>query len=136
MSVEKFIKKLSSGIRTPSNIVIVPKPVEDERIIIEFSQEGKYVEILGHRIEGYESWEAFVEHLKHLAALEDENEKLHEENRILRNDKINLLLYLEQRIAETELIRVCEGGMYYPSIQERVYQEIYKKVNEIGEKNV
>ena len=132
MKLEKSIKKLSSGIRTPANIICPIEP--DGRVIIKVEKD--YIEILGHKIEGYESWEAFVEHLKHLAALEEENEKLRDENRILKNDKINLMLYLEQRIAETELARTYEGNLYYPTIQERIYQEIYKKVEEIGDKNV
>ena len=43
----------------------------DDRVLIYIPKEGNYIEILGHRIDGFESFEAFCEHLKKYAELEE-----------------------------------------------------------------
>lgn len=43
----------------------------DEKILICIPPNGSYIEILGHRIDGFESFEAFCEHLKKYAVLEE-----------------------------------------------------------------
>ena len=41
------------------------------RILINIPADENYIEILGHRIDGFESFEAFLEHLKKYAELEE-----------------------------------------------------------------
>ena len=40
------------------------KDNEKGRTLIDIPADGNYIEILGHRIDGFESFEAFLEHLK------------------------------------------------------------------------
>ena len=48
----------------------------EERTLISIPKDGQYIEILGHKIDGFESFEAFCEHLNKYAKLEAENERL------------------------------------------------------------
>jgi hypothetical protein len=48
----------------------------EKRILISIPKDGQYIEILGHKIDGFESFEAFCEHLAKYAMLEHENKKL------------------------------------------------------------
>ena len=41
------------------------------RTLIEIPKDGNYIEILGHRIDGFESFEAFCEYLNKCAVLEE-----------------------------------------------------------------
>lgn len=47
------------------------KDNEKGRTLIDIPADGNYIEILGHRIDGFESFEAFLEHLKKYAELEE-----------------------------------------------------------------
>ena len=42
-----------------------------DRTLIEIPKDGNYIEILGHRIDGFESFEAFCEYLNKCAVLEE-----------------------------------------------------------------
>lgn len=44
---------------------------DNDRVIIFVPNEGNYIEILGHRIDGFDSFESFCEHLKKFAEMED-----------------------------------------------------------------
>lgn len=46
-------------------------PPKEDRLLIFIPKDGNYIEILGHRIDGFESFEAFCEHLKNYAVLEE-----------------------------------------------------------------
>lgn len=41
------------------------------RLLINIPADGNYIEILGYRIDGFESLEAFLEHLEKYAVLEE-----------------------------------------------------------------
>ena len=45
---------------------------DNRKTLICIPPDGKYIEILGHRIYGYDSFEAFIERLKRYADMEDE----------------------------------------------------------------
>lgn len=49
-----------------------------ERILIDIPAEGNYIEIMGHKIDGFESFEAFLEYLKKVAEIECENQVLND----------------------------------------------------------
>lgn len=44
---------------------------DNERMLIHIPKDGEYIEILGHRIDGFDSFEAFCEHLKKYSDMED-----------------------------------------------------------------
>lgn len=114
------MKKLLSGVRTPVNMMNPMKPTEEKPLIF-VPAEGNYIEILGHRIEGFESWEAFLEYANKLAALEEENKKLVDE-------KTEFIEYLKVKLEESKLERMHIDGMCFTSIKEQVYQELLDKV--------
>jgi hypothetical protein len=41
------------------------------RLLIDIPADGNYIEILGYKIDGFESFEAFLEHLKNYVVLEE-----------------------------------------------------------------
>ena len=114
------MKKLLSGVRTPVNVVNPMKPTE-ERPLIFIPAEGNYIEILGHRIEGFDSWESFLEYLNKRATLEEENKKL-------TNEKSSLIDYLKVKLEESKLDRMYVDGIHYTNIREQIYQELLDKV--------
>ena len=44
---------------------------DNDKILIHIPKGGQYIEILGHRIDGFDSFEAFCEYLKKCADMED-----------------------------------------------------------------
>lgn len=46
-----------------------------DRVLIFVPNDGNYVEILGHRIDGFDSFESFCDHLKKFAEMEETIEK-------------------------------------------------------------
>ena len=58
--------------------------------IIYIPADGNYIEILGYKIDGFESFEAFCEHLNNYAKLEDRCERL--KNLIRKSCAINNVL--------------------------------------------
>ena len=114
------MKKLLDGVRTPVNVANPMKPTEENPLIF-VPAEGNYIEILGHRIEGFDSWESFQEYLKKRTALVEENKKL-------TNEKSSLIDYLKVKLEESKLERMHVDGMCFTSIKEQVYQELLDKV--------
>lgn len=122
------MKDLLNGVRTPSNIFSQIVNKDESKILMEFPADGSYVEILGHRIDGFESFEAFMEYLKKLAALDEENIQLKEEVRRMKNEKADLMVYLEERLEESKIFSTYGGQVNFVSIQERIYEDILNKV--------
>ena len=73
-----------------------------ERILIHIPADGNYIEILGFKIDGFKSFEAFCEHLKKYAELEEENNRLKDEKKCLVDSQINLQKILSEKIAERD----------------------------------
>lgn len=99
------------------------RPKDEERVVIEVSKDGNWVEILGHRIDGFDSFEAFLDYLKGIVAIE-------EENVALRAQKGALTAYLEERIEESMFMRTRDvvTGEEFLSTQETVYRDILDRV--------
>lgn len=57
---------------------------EDEKPIIFIPRDGNYIEILGHKIDGYSSFESFLEELKELKDVREKNKELEKENKQLK----------------------------------------------------
>ena len=89
----------------------------ESRTLIFIPKDANYIEILGHKIDGFDSFEAFCEHLKKYAELEETVNRLQAENKSL-NAEINLL---KAKIA------VYEG---WGSPQEKIKAEAYKEFAE------
>lgn len=120
------MKKLLNGVRTPVNI-ITPEDVNTPMMVI--AANGSYIDILGHRLDGdFSSFEDFMEYIKKIAAMEEENKKLKEEIRLLNNDRCRVLEYLETRIEECKIDRAYENGIALIGMRESIYQDILDRV--------
>lgn len=71
---------------------------DNERCLLFVPNEGNYIEILGYKIDGYDSFEAFCEHLNKYAELEEtvnrqkaEIERLRTETRLLLANSVTEL---------------------------------------------
>ena len=121
------MKKLLSGVRTPSNLTFNHNP--DDKPVMIISRDRSYIEILGHRLHGdFSSFEDFMKYIKKIAAMEQENEKLKEEIRLLHNDKCRVIDYLETRIEECKIDRAYENGIALIGMRESIYQDILNRV--------
>ena len=99
------------------------RPQDEDRVIFEVSRDGNWIEILGHRIDGFNSFEGFIEYLKHIVEVE-------EENKLLKADRACLIEYLETKIEESVFMRTRDvvTGEEFLSTQETVYRDILSKV--------
>ena len=95
-------------------------------------ENGKYIEILGHKIEldGVNSFETFVEYLKGLDAVERENIRLNSRIRQLEEDRKEFVKFVETKIEEGKLEGMYDHNEYYPSMKEQFYKEILKQVKD------
>ncbi len=55
-----------------------------EECLIWIPAEGNYIEILGHRIDGYNSFENFIDELHELQNIREKHKKAEEDNKILK----------------------------------------------------
>ena len=121
------MKKLLSGVRTPVNMMNPMKPTEENPLIF-VPAEGNYIEILGHRIEGFDSWESFLEYLNKRTALDEENKTLKVKIDRLHVEKTEFIEYLQERYEECVLDRRYVDGVWIFNPKEQIYQEILDKV--------
>lgn len=61
----------------------------EDKTLIFIPKDANYIEILGHRIDGYDGFEAFCEHLKKYAELEETVNHLQSENSKLKKSNRN-----------------------------------------------
>ena len=121
------MKKLLSGVRTPVNII---KPEDINTPLLVIAEDGRVI-FNGHEIHDEfktDTMKSFTKHLKKLAAIEEENKKLKEEIRLLKNDKSRVIDYLETRIEECKIDRAYEKGIVLIGMRESIYQDILNKV--------
>lgn len=128
--MKKILDKLFKRVKTPINIV---EPIQNEegKILINIPENGKYIEILGHKISAFDGWEDFIDYISRIGSMELEIERLRKEIRLLELDKKEMITYLYGKIQESKLLRVYENKECYTSIQERIYQEILNKATNI-----
>ena len=124
-------KDLLARISKPVNVVELGKSSDETPLMFIPKDEG-YIEILGYKIDGVNSFESFIEYLKTVADIEKTNEKLNEENHILTVFKENLIGYLEQKLEESKLLRVydTDSKVSYISTQETIYNDILERIKE------
>lgn len=109
--------------------VIGYNPKDDERMILNIPAHGKYIEIMGHKLEldGVNSFETLVEYLKSLDKLERERVLLNSRIRQLEEDRKEFIRYLETKVEEGKLESMYYHNEYYPSIKEQLYTDILNK---------
>lgn len=127
--MKKLINKIFGRVKTPVNVngFTINKD-EENKIVMEFDRDGEWVDILGHRITGFNGWEGFIEYLSSVKSMDLEIEKLKKEVRMLENQKKEIIRYLISNIEACKLNRFYEDGVAYPNIQERIYQDILDRV--------
>ena len=81
------------------------KLTDKERCLIFIPNNANYIEILGHKIDGFESFEAFCEHLKKYAELEETVNRLQEKNSNLTSDLTSLQKDFSSLKAENERLK-------------------------------
>ena len=72
------------------------------RVLINIPTDENYIEILGYKIDGFKSFEAFCEHLKKYAELEEENKYLKDKAEGLINGQISLQKHLSEMTTKVE----------------------------------
>lgn len=122
----KPIKELYNGnvILAPINngLGITIKPDEEPLIVI--PKDKGYIEILGHRIDGFNNLEEFTEYLFKLREFDKERKEMEAELRKYRAQYVKMKNYLEEQIAASIFLRDHIDGGERLSIQEKVYREI------------
>lgn len=73
---------------------------DNDRMLIYIPKDGEYIEILGHRIDGFDSFQAFCEYLKKFAEMEDtiNRQKAEVEELEIKNE--HLVVFLAEARAD------------------------------------
>ena len=103
-----------------TNIKFFKRECTDEEPLIFIPNDKSYVEVLGHRLEtgeNFKSFEEFGKWLQHIKEVEEENEQLLKQMREFGE-------YVLTKYEESKLNAQYIDGVRYPSIQERVYEDI------------
>lgn len=95
----------------------------DRTTLIFVPNDGSYVEILGHRIDGFENFEDFCEYLKKCAKLEEENKRL----KSLVEEGIDLAKSLNEMIAIVRTETVKEFAERLKNKSKRRVSDTYGK---------
>ena len=107
----------------------------ENKNLIYIPKNANYIEILGHRIDGFDSFEAFCEHLNKYVELEETVSRLQAENKFLSNH----FLYTEAKRDEmlfsqkVELIKSIELAM--ATAKTTAYKECIEKVKSFYREN-
>lgn len=119
----KHIKKvLTDTVGKLANVGPSIKPNEEPLMFI--PKDKGYIEILGHRIDGFNNLEEFTEYLFKLREFDKEREEMEAELRKYRARYVKMKNYLEEQIAASIFLRDHIDGGERLSIQEKVYREI------------
>lgn len=119
----KHIKEvLTDTVGKLANVGPTIKP--DEEPLIFIPKDKGYIEILGHRIDGFNNLEEFTEYLFKLREFDKEREEMETELRKYRAQYVKMKNYLEEQIAASIFLRDHIDGGERLSIQEKVYREI------------
>lgn len=127
--MKKILNKIFKHVKTPVNVSgFTINKDEENKIVMEFDKNGEWIDILGHRITGFNGWEGFIEYLSSVKSMDLEIEKLKKEVRMLENQKKEIIKYLISNVEACKLCRFYEDGVAYPNIQERIYQDVLDRV--------
>ena len=104
------------------NLVFPHNP--DEKPLIFVPNDKSYVEILGQRLETGENFKSFEEFGKWLAHIKE----VECENKRLLQHMAEFGEYVMTKYEESKLDAQYIDGVRYPSIQERVYEDILNRM--------
>ena len=105
---------------------------DKSRVLIHIPASGNYIEILGYKIHGFKSFEAFCEHLKKYAELEEANARQKDEIESLTVVNETLQKYvakLNKELARADVRVVCIGRSNGKSEMQRRFMQ--SAINEI-----
>lgn len=104
------------------------------RLLIHIPREENYIELLGYRIDGYDSLEAFLKELNKYAELKEENERLKAENERLKGILNTDFCVLGKRAgkvkAATELFKIRVDAIKAEGIkefQDRIVEQLERE---------
>lgn len=117
--MEDILKKVTSGVRTPSNVI--HKDTDEPKAMI--IQHSDHIEICGQRIDNIDSFEDFIEYLHQRVQIEKDYAALY-------NERSRLIDYLKLKLEESKLDRAYIDGMCFSGPREQVYQDILDRVME------
>ena len=126
MKIKPIKTDVFESIKTPANLDIGLGVIEPPVLFIPNNK--SYVELFGHRIEGVTSIDDFVNYLKQIDGIFREKESLEKQVRILMDEKLEMLNYLDTKIKECEFMRDHVDGKEYLSTQETIYRQIKGKI--------
>lgn len=119
-------KDILTRVKIPDNIITPGIPDKDKALIF-VPADKSYIQILDYKIEGFDSWESFLEHLKKYAEMEQEIQTLKNNIRNMHADKQEFENYLEIKLEESKLLSTYGGQGQFESIQERIYKEVLNR---------
>lgn len=129
--------KLFDGIKDSDIILDPADPIfkvnseKHETPLIFIPRDEPYIEILGNRIDGVDSFESFIEYLKKVDDIEKENKQLKKELDDIYNKRANFIDYLNDKLEESMLYRTQNVNKDWAiSVHEMVYRDILGKVDE------
>jgi FtsZ-binding cell division protein ZapB len=99
--------------------------MNDTKTLIEIPSHGKYIEILGYRIDGFESFDAFCEHLKKYAEMEDTISRQRAEIERLKCDNSNI-----HRLFSDACKRVDELDKLNETVKAEAIKEFAERLKE------
>ena len=120
--MKKIKEVLTDTVGKLANVGPTIKP--DEEPLIFIPKDKGYIEILGHRIDGFNNLEEFTEYLVRLREFDKERESMENELRKYRMNTLRMQRYLDEQIAASIFLRDHIDGGERLSIQEKVYREI------------
>lgn len=126
MKIKPIKADVFESITIPANMNIGLGVTEPPVLFIPNNK--SYVELFGHRIDGVTSIDDFVNYLKQIDGIFREKESLEKQVKILMNEKLEMLNYLDTKIKECEFMRDHVDGKEYLSTQETIYRQIKGKI--------
>ena len=83
--MKKLMNKILGRVKTPVNVTgFTINKDEENKIVMEFDKNGEWIDILGHRITGFNGWEGFIEYLSNVKTMNLEIEKLKKQEKLAR----------------------------------------------------
>lgn len=117
----KKIEEVLEPIKGIDNITL--RQCTDKQPLIYIPIDKSYIEILGHRIETGENFNSFGDFVDWLEYIKD----VEEENKHLKIQMTEIVEYILTKYEEAKLDAQYIDGIRYPSIQERIYEDILER---------
>ena len=124
-----------SSVTIPKNLStgFTVKPDEEPLMII--PKDKGYIEILGHRIDGFNNLEEFADYLLKLREFDRERESMEAELRKYKMNALKIQKYLDEKIASSMFLRDHIDGGERLSRDETIYRTIRDMIYVIEEED-